>query len=526
MRKQMRVLASLLFLWTTALLWVGCSTNSCGYSRVSCEQPCGTVCDPCDPCDPVCQVCPDPCCEPQCKMPAKCCHPNSNELVCRDGITISARNPKMCMLGDQYPLEFDIKACDSVCDVVVTAILPDGVSFVRSEPAAKADGRTLRWDIGHMKQGECIPAKVWVKCECEGEQCACFCATATPVRFCSLLCAKPILECRKCGPDECRPGDPINYTVTVINRGSCTATGVVITDNVPEGLQHASGLRTLQYNLGNLEPCESKRVNMCFKSCGRGEICNTAIVTACNADTVSCTAKCIACVECVEIEKVGPKEVMVGQNADYQITVTNTGDKPLTQVVVTDCAPRATSIVSANGAKINGNQAVWRMKQLNPGEKVSFAITLTTCAPGCYTNKVSVNNCQGCCDSAEFTTRWKGRPALTACIKDTKDPICIGEPTSYHIEVTNQGSETDENVVVVVRFPPQIVPESVGGDIAGTISGQTVTFEAANHFYPRQTLIYRVNARAKSSGDARVIAEISSNTIRTPIVQQESTIVN
>ncbi len=538
MRKSTRVLTSLLFLCASALLWVGCSNNkSCGYDAapMSCEQPCGPIvsnsCNPCGvvsrPTDSGCsEVSAAQCCEPLCKPAVKCRHPSTNELCCNDGISVYARNPKMCMLGDQYPLEFDIKACQDVCDVVVTTTLPSGVSYLRSEPAARVDGKTLIWDIGHMQCGECIPAKVWVKCECEGEQCACFCATATPVRFCSLLCAKPVLECKKCGPEECIPGDPINYTVTVTNRGSCTATGVVLTDNVPEGLEHSSCLRTLQYNLGNIEPCETKRINMCFKVVKRGEICNTAVVTACNADTVSCSSKCIVCLECVEIEKVGPKEVMIGQNADYQITVTNVGDKPLTQVVVTDCAPRATSIVAANGAKINGNQAVWRMKQLNPGEKVSFAMTLTTCTPGCYTNRVTVNNCQGCVESAEFTTRWKGRPALTMCITDTKDPICIGEPTGYNVAVTNQGSEPDNNVVLVLRFPAEVVPESLHGDVVGTISGQTVTFEPYNNFYPRQTINYGVNARATKSGDARIVAEVTSETIKTPIVQQESTIVN
>jgi len=525
MRKQFRTVAALLLLCATALLWTGCSMDACGLSCSPNKSSCAPACNA-SPCKTSCDMAADPCSEPLCKPAVKCNHPNYNELCCRDGITVYARNPKMCMLGDQYPLEFDIKACDDVCDVIVTTTLPDGVTFLRSEPAAKVDGNILVWDIGHMNKGECIPAKVWVKCDTEGEQCACFCATATPVRFCSLLCAKPVLECSKCGPEECTPGDPINYTVTVVNRGSCTATGVVVTDKVPEGLTHSSGLRTLQYNLGCLEPCESKRINMCFKACGRGEICNTAVVTACNADSVSCTSKCIVCLECAEIEKIGPKEVMIGQNADYQITVTNTGDKPLTQVVVTDCAPRGTSIVAANGAKINGNQAVWRMKQLNAGEKVSFAITLTSCTPGCYTNRVSVNNCQGCCESAEFSTRWKGRPAFSMCVRDTKDPLCIGECTSYMIDVTNQGSESDNNVVVVLRFPPEIVPESLSGDVAGTISGQTVSFAPVNRFGPRQTLNYRVNARAKSSGDARVIAELSSDSIRTPIVQQESTIVN
>lgn len=430
------------------------------------------------------------------------------------------------MLGDQYPLEFDIKACDDLCDVVVTTHLPEGVSFIRSCPEAQVDGRTLIWDIGSMKRGQCIPAKVWLRCDCEGELCACFCATATPVRFCSILCAKPVLTCQKCGPEEVCPGDPVHYTITVTNRGSCTAEDVVVTDNVPDGLEHSSCLRTLCFRLGSLEPCQSKKVNLCFTAVKRGRICNTAVVTACNAESTSCQWCTNVCKECIELTKVGPKEVQIGKNADYQITVINPGDKPLTEVIVTDHAPAATSIVAAPGAAINGNQAVWKLRELKPGEKVNFNLTLTTCTPGCFTNRVNVTNCQGCCASAEFTTRWRGRPALTVQICDTDDPICIGEMTSYCINVVNQGSEADDNVKVVVHFPPEIQPVSAVGDTPGRVEGQTVTFEPYSNFRPRQSLTYRIDARAMKSGDARVVAEVTSASISTPITQQESTIVN
>jgi uncharacterized repeat protein (TIGR01451 family) len=430
------------------------------------------------------------------------------------------------MLGDQYPLEFDVKACDDVCDATVTTHLPEGVTYVRSQPEAKVEGRKVTWTFGPINKGECRPGKIWVKCECEGEQCACFCATATPVRFCSLLCAKPVLTCDKCGPEEVCPGDPVHYTITVTNRGSCPAEEVVVTDNVPDGLEHSSCLRTLTFKLGSIDPCQTKKVNVCFTAVKRGKVCNTAVVTACNADSVSCQAcTCICCCG-IECTKVGPKEQQIGKNADYQITVTNTGDKPLHEVVVTDCAPSSTSIVAANGATINGNQAVWRLKELKPGEKVSFTLTLTTCTPGCFTNRVGVTTCEGCTSCCESTTRWRGRPALNVCICDTEDPVCVGEPTSYCITVVNQGSEADTGVTVTVRFPNQITPVAATGDTAGTVSGQVVTFAPYNNFGPRQTLRYRVDARAKESGDARVIVEVSSDSIKTPITQQESTIVN
>jgi uncharacterized repeat protein (TIGR01451 family) len=300
---------------------------------------------------------------------------------------------------------------------------------------------------------------------------------------------------------------------------------VVITDNIPDGLEHSTCQRTLTFKLGSLEPCQVKKVNVCLTAVKRGRVCNTAVVTACNADTVSCQACTNICKECIELSKVGPKEQQIGKNADYQITVTNPGDKSLTEVIVTDVAPSSTSIVTANGATINGNQAVWKLRELKPGEKVTFTITLTTCVPGCFTNKVGVTNCQGCNACAEATTHWRGRPALNVCICDTEDPICIGEPTSYCITVVNQGSEADSNVVVTARFPREVSPVGSTGDSAGTVSGQVVTFAPVS-LNPRQTVKYRIDGVAKESGDARVVVEVSSDSIKTPIVQQESTIVN
>lgn len=547
MQKQLGMLTSFLFLCVTALVGAGCSDNMCCDTAPVCyEQPCAPVCAPackpacapaCEPaCAPVCKpVCPPPCTpapesicppEPLCKIPVQCKHPNSNELNCCEHIVVTARNPKMCILGEQYPLDFDVKACVDVCDVVVTTYLPEGVSFIKSTPEAQVEGRKLTWHFGAMDKGECQTARVMLKCECEGELCACFCATATPVSFCALLCAKPILTCEKCGPAQVCPGDPVNYTITVTNKGSCNAEEVVVTDNIPPELEHESCLRTLTYKLGCIAPCETKTVNICLTAVKRGNACNTAVVSACNADSVSCQACTCVCCCAVELTKVGPKEQTIGKNVDYQITLTNTGDLPLTEVVVVDQAPSSTSIVAANGATINGNQAVWKLKEVKPGEKVSFTITLYTCTPGCFTNRVSVDNCQGCRACAEATTRWRGRSALNVCVVPGENPICVDERTSYTINVVNQGQEADSNVVVTVRFPNEIAPLSTSGDSEGTVSGQTVTFAPVANLRPHQTLSYRVDAQAKASGDARVVVEVTSDTVKTPISQQESTIVN
>jgi uncharacterized repeat protein (TIGR01451 family) len=513
MNRNLGILSSLMTLAVTIMLFSGCSDFRL------------------DNCDPICQESP-------CHEEHECYtvnetnshhfskYPSRNELHCIDGVIVRAKSPETCSVGNQYSLEFTVEACEDVCDVEVSTTLPEGVNYKKSEPTADMNGRKLTWNFGSMKCGESHPAVVWLECEAEGELCTCFCAHATPVRFCSLVCAKPILSCCKSGPEEVSPCESITYMIAVTNTGTGTAHDVIVTDNVPAGLEHSSGQRTLTYRLCDIAPCETKHIEVNLKPTRRGEFCNTAVVTACDADSVSCKACTCVCICNVEVEKTGPEEIQIGKNADYHITVTNTGDKNLTNVVVTDIAPCETTIVAANGACIEGNYAYWTIKEMKPGEKVSYVVTLTTCAPGCHNNYVEVSTCEGCSASSCVTTYWKGKPAYNMCIYDTCDPICVGENTTYSITVVNQGNETDDDVRVVVYFPQEVTPISASGDSSGTISDNTVTFTPVHNFSPGRTLKLWVQGRAAKSGDGRVVVELTSQSIQTPIVQQESTNVN
>ena len=567
MRKQLGILTTLLFLSVSALLWTGCSNN-----QADCCDPCPPICEPARPiCPPVCKpVCPEPCrpvCPPPCAEPCLPCPPPCAPIPCKpvcpppcapapckpvcepacppkcaaplkqckfgpagecscNGVTVRAKNPPRCMLGDQYPLDLEITATCNVCEVILTTTLPDGVSYLRSQPEAKVDGRVLTWTFGGLSQGETTPAKIWLKCEREGDLCTCFCVKATPVAFCALLCAKPVLTCEKCGPVEVCPGDPINYTVTVTNIGTCTAEKVVVTDILPDGIEHASCQKTLTFDLGCIEPCQTKKVNFTVTACKRGKICNTATVSACNANQTSCEWCTCVCCCAVECQKVGPKEVAVGQNADYQITVSNTGDKSLHEVIVTDTAPSATSIVTAQGASICGKQAVWKLKELKAGEKATFNVTLTTCTPGFFTNKVTVTDCEACNSCCEFGTHWKGRPAYDVCIESSENPICVGETSRFKIIVVNKGQEYDSNVNVVVSLPAELALVSSSGATAAQVNGQVVTFAPFANLAPRQTLEYYVTVQGKSAGDFRPKVQVSSDFIKNPITQEESLIVN
>lgn len=593
MRKQLGIFASLLFLCAAALYWTGCSSNydccepnycSAPYGTVSLNkpvfnstlkpastfsapianlsiaqprqmyqnrpscQPPRQVCPPrpaCPPipCRPVCpepgKVCAPPCksCPPDfdpitddcCKAAAPCKHPPQGE-ICFNGVTVRAKQPKMCVLGETYPLDVEVTGCTDVCDVVVHANLPEGVTVVRSQPedsfSMGDDGRAV-WKINHLDKGQTERSRIFLRADREGDLCVCFCVTAVPVQFCGLVCAKPVLTCEKCGPEEVCPGDPVHYTISVTNHGTCAAEEVVVTDMVPDGLEHASGLTSLVFKLGTLQACETKKINVCFTAVKRGKVCNNIIVTSCNANQTSCQWCTNVCLQCIDLVKVGPKEVPIGKTAEYTITVKNPGDKSLTDIVLTDVAPVATSIVEAEGAEVTGNQAVWRFDELKPGEQRDFTLVLTTCTPGYFCNKVQVTNCQGCCATAEACTRWRGRSALNVCVAPAENPVCVGDTNSYSVRVVNQGSEEDNNVQVRVTFPSEFKPLAGSGPTPAKVEGQTVTFAPYQHFGARQTLEYRIEAQAVQSGDdPRVKVEVTSDGQKSALTEETSTIVN
>ncbi len=548
MRKQLGRWRSLLFLSLSGLLWTGCSIlndnrgDACEpvyepACSMPCVEPCfdspqevgeGSISLSADM--PEISSCESPCCPPLCypiyaapPQPSLC---GPSGKCASNGVMVQAKNPTMCLLGDCYPLDLEMTACYDVCDITLTAFLPEGVTFIRSEPEACVQGRQVIWQFGHLNRGQTLLSKIWLKCEREGDLCTCFCVKATPMAFCAVRCARPLLVCEKRAPTEVCPGQPIPYTVIVTNRGTCSAQDVLVTDVLPDGVEHASGQRTLHFRLGNLEPCQTKKIDFSVTACKRGQVRNTILVSARNANQSSCEACTSVCCCGIECKKIGPKEVPVGQQADYQITIVNTGDRTLREIQVVDSAPIATEIVTACGANIFGKQAIWRLRELCPAEEVTLTITLTTCTPGHFSNYVHVETSEGCQTACEFCTNWKGHPALDVCVTSCENPICLGETARFKIVVLNKGQEEDSNVQVVVEFPPELIPLDPSGATAGRIEGQTVEFSPFVRLAPDQSLEYYITVEAHERGDFRPKIEVSSDFIKTPITQEESLIVN
>ena len=157
-----------------------------------------------------------------------------------------------------------------------------------------------------------------------------------------------------------RPGDVINYTITVANTGNTTLTGVVVTDPNADAGSIVRGADAVGDNDGLLEVGETwaytaahtvTQAEIDSNGGGDGDIDNTATADSdqTGPDTDDATVP-VAQTPALNIIKDGRCRRQTrgcgGRDViNYTITVANTGNTTLTGVVVTDPNADAGSIV-------------------------------------------------------------------------------------------------------------------------------------------------------------------------------------
>lgn len=433
---------------------------------------------------------------------------------------MSITMPREATFGETFTYEINVTAAECVGNVVVTDTIPNGGTFVRSEPPAEQQGDRLRWNLGDMDKGQSTTIRVSLRADKEGTLASCATISADPRTCGQIFIGKAMLALEKAGPETAIIGSTITYQLTVSNKGTMVARNVVIVDDLPEGLISVNDQRRITIEIGDLAPGESKTVSGAAKALRKGRFCNVANATSSNAGEARAEVCTTVLQPGLKITKEGTKEQFLTRVARYNIVVSNTGDTPLTGVTVTDSAPAGTSIVEAPGASVTGNQAVWNLGTLQSGEEKTLNLTLTSTTPGNHCNSVTVATTEGLRESAEACTLWSGLGAVLLEVVDDPDPIRVDEETVYTIRVTNQGTADLNNIKTAADFDAPNSPVSAS---AGTVDGQKVTFPTVTKLGPKQSFTYTVRVKGVKPGDARNKVNIITDEITQPVVEEEST---
>lgn len=225
----------------------------------------------------------------------------------------------------------------------------------------------------------------------------------------------------------------------------------------------------------------------------------------------------------LDITKSCPSLRYVGRDATFEIVVTNRGDGPAANVVVTDAIPAGVDFLNAdNDGKREGSNVVWRIASLDAGQSRTLKINVKCNQITTVKNTATVTYCAEASATCELTV--KGVPAILLECVDDPDPIELGGQVTYTIAVTNQGSAMDSNIRLVCTLPPELEFVKCGGATEAKADGATVTFAPLASLAPKARAEWKLTAKGAKTGDVRFRVEMRSDQIGSnPVMETEST---
>ena len=398
--------------------------------------------------------------------------------------------------------------------------LEENVTYVSSDPSGQAIDNTIKWSLPGMSQGESKRVCVTVSPQVEGTFSACTTFSAEPIICIPFLAGSPRLAIGKSGPPQTELGETVTWDVVVTNEGTAEAKNVEVTDTLPSGF---SAVSETSQQLGNLTPGQSKDFQVSAKANQLGAFENLAQATfAKGLEAVYDTAPIVVIQSKISIDKTGPEKEYVYTGADYQIVVINIGETTLQDLRVTEILPADAKVISPGIGTLKRDEIVWTIPSLAAGESRSFDFQITSNSPGKRTDIARVVTQRGLKESDSVETEWLAVPAVQTSIVDNKDPIRVGEETTYTVKIINQGDFEPVGADIKVTLSSNLEPVSTSGTTQGQISGNTVTFPQAT-IQPKRDLILKIVTRANEAGPGGAQLEFNTSFLTKPTISEEPT---
>ena len=241
-------------------------------------------------------------------------------------VSIRVRVPATGAAGQdlEYRICIENESAAQAHHVTVRNPLPPFARFVRANPEPALKEPLLEWRLGTLDPGACREIVLVLQPTGEGDVVNCPRLQFEHGQCVTTQLDRPRLQLRKFGPAQATLYDNLTFRIEVSNPGSVAAGGVTVIDILDDGLEHASQQQGLKWDIGTLEPGQSRILEYQAIAKKAGRLCNKASVTSGNLRQD--TEHCVVVGEArIELHKRAPETRQANRSVTYQLMVVNPG---------------------------------------------------------------------------------------------------------------------------------------------------------------------------------------------------------
>lgn len=307
--------------------------------------------------------------------------------------------------------------------------------------------------------------------------------------------------------DPSPAGARLTYSITITNNGSGLATGVLVTDTMPAGVQFISatsdkGSCTRSNNIitgriYSLAAGASAKITVTVQPQTAQTITNVVNVRANEpdlqeTDNTSSESTTITPSSDLKITVTdGKTAVAAGQKDTYTIKLTNAGPNDLSGAVVRDVFPDIFTNVTFKANQVGGASGFTAVGSGNINDTVTMPVsstitysatgTVNAAVTGSVSNTATVSLPNGAVDpnltnnSATDQDAIVIKADLKMTVGDGKTSAVAGQKTTYTIKVTNVGPSNIAGADVTDTFPSSLSEVTFSATQNGGASGFTAS---------------------------------------------------
>ncbi|MBV7530548.1 gliding motility-associated C-terminal domain-containing protein [Chitinophaga sp. sic0106] len=267
-------------------------------------------------------------------------------------------------------------------------------------------------------------------------------------------------------------GSVVTFTITAINHGISKATGVIVTDALPDGYTFIEGTPSAgtyvadKWTIGDLGKDATATLLIKARVLASGHYQNDATITGTETDhqltnnSSSVTPVPVPVADLSVTKTIDNSQPDAGSTVTFTILAKNDGPGTATAVTVTDqllSGYQFKSATASTGA-YDATTGIWTVGSMTIGQSATLAITATVLPTGDYDNTATITSPVKDNDNNNNTagiTPPVVRPITDLAIEKTADKITsdAGAQVVFTLKATNNGPSTATQVKVLDQLP-------------------------------------------------------------------------